>query len=241
MDKPKILITGASKGIGQAIAEKLSQQYTVILHASKPENLPAAREGVHHLCADFSDNSQLIDFCSRLKKEHGDSLYAVINNAGLTFDKSLIFQPEKDIDTIIQVNLKAPIMICKTAMKIFNAKKSGVIINISSIVAQTGNAFQAVYTSTKAGLIALSKSLAQEAAVLNQDGHNIRVLSIAPGFIETNMTSALPEAEREKYLNRIPARRFGTPEDIAEQVSFLLSDKASFINGVNIEINGGMI
>ena len=241
MDKPKVLITGASKGIGQAIAQKLSEQYTVILHASKPENLPPAQDGIHHLCADFSDNNQLSEFCSRLKKEHGESLFAVINNAGLTFDKSLIFQPEKDIDTIIQVNLKAPIMICKTAMKIFNTKKSGVVINISSIVAQTGNAFQAVYTATKAGLIALSKSLAQEAAVLNQDGHDIRILSISPGFIETNMTSTLPEAERVKYLNRIPARRFGTPEDVANQVLFLLSEKASFINGVNIDINGGMI
>jgi len=241
MEKPKVLITGASKGIGKAIAEKLAEHYTLILHASKPENLPPTGEGIFHLCADFSDNTQLTEFCSRLKKEHGDSLYAIINNAGLTFDKSLIFQPEKDIDTIIQVNLKAPIMICKTAMKIFNAKKSGVIINVSSIVAQTGNAFQSVYTSTKAGLIALSKSLAQEAAVLNQDGHSIRVLSIAPGFIETNMTNALPEAEKEKYLNRIPARRFGTADDIAESVAFLLSEKASFINGINFDINGGMI
>ena len=239
--KPKVLITGASKGLGRAMAEKLASDYSLILHASKPENIPLNLAGHNILCADFSDPAQVNEFCSKLKKEHGDDLYAVINNAGITLDKSLIFQPEKDIDLILQVNLKAPIMICKTAMKLFNLKKKGVIINVSSCVGQSGNAFQAVYSATKAGLVALSKSLAQEAASLNQDGHDIRVLSISPGFIETDMTNILPEAEKAKYLSIIPSRRFGTPEDVAETVLFLLSEKAAFINGSNVDINGGMI
>ncbi len=241
MEKQKVLITGASKGIGKAIARILAPHYDLILHASKPENLPPAGEGVAHLCADFSDPEQLAGFCSRLKKEHGDSLYAVINNAGITLDKSLIFQPEKDIDTLLQVNLKAPILICKTAFKLFNIRKSGVIINLGSCVGQSGNAFQAVYAATKAGLVALSKSLAKEAGSLNPDGHEIRILSISPGFIETGMTDSLPETVKDQYLSNIPSRRFGLAEDVAELVLFLLSPKASFVNGSNMEINGGML
>ncbi len=182
----------------------------------------------------------MADFCKTLKREHGDELYAVINNAGVTFDKSLIYQPEQEIDKMLQVNLKAPIMICKTAMKIFTLNKSGVIINISSVVGETGNAFQAVYAATKAGLVALSRSLAKEAAALS-DEHSIRVLSVSPGFVETDMTSAIPDAEKEKYLKMIPAHTFGKVEDIAEMIAFLLSDKASYINGTNIHVNGGLI
>jgi len=117
---------------------------------------------------------------------------------------------------------------------------SGVIINISSVVGESGNAFQSVYAATKAGLAALSRSLAQEAAALNES-HNIRVLSVSPGFVETDMTAGIPEAIREKYLNLIPAKRFGKADDIADAIEFLLSDKASYINGTNIHINGGLI
>ena len=241
MEKKKVLITGASKGLGLAIARKLSGEYTLILHASKEESFISVEPGSAVLCADFSDNDQITDFCKRLKKEHGDDLYAVINNAGVTFDKPLNFQPEREIDAMISVNLKAPILICKTAMKIFGLNKKGVIINISSVVGETGHAFQSVYAATKAGLVALSKSLAQEAAALSDDDHRIRVLSLSPGFIETNMTATIPEAEKEKIFKMIPAKRFGTADDVAEAIAFLLSDKASYINGTNININGGLI
>jgi len=132
-------------------------------------------------------------------------------------------------------------MICKTAMKIFGLNSSGVIINISSVVGESGNAFQSVYAATKAGLTALSRSLAQEAAALNDDRHNIRVLSVSPGFIETDMTAGIPQTIKEKYLNLIPAKRFGKVDDIADAIVFLLSEKASYINGTNIHINGGLI
>jgi 3-oxoacyl-[acyl-carrier protein] reductase len=238
--KKKVLITGASRGLGLAISKKLSAEYSLILHASKEESFSEAVPGAHILCADFSDSDQIADFCKRLKAEHGDSLYAVINNAGLTLNKSLIFQPERDIDAMLNINLKAPIMICKTAMKIFNLNKEGVIINLSSCVGETGSPFQSVYAAAKAGLVALAKSLAQEAGALNEK-HNIRVLSVSPGFIETDMTSDIPQSDKDKYFQMIPANRYGKAEDVAEAISFLLSDKASYINGTNIHINGGLI
>lgn len=239
MEKKKVLITGASKGLGLAISKKLSGEYALILHATKKESFTHIEPGSEILCADFSDPDQLTSFCKTLKKEHGDSLYAVINNAGLTFDKPLNFQPEREIDAMLNVNLRAPIMICKTAMKIFGLNNSGVIINISSVVGESGNAFQSVYAATKAGLTALSRSLAQEAAALNSN--NIRVLSVSPGFIETDMTAAIPQIIKDKYLNMIPAKRFGKVDDIADAIAFLLSDKASYINGTNIHINGGLL
>jgi 3-oxoacyl-[acyl-carrier protein] reductase len=125
-------------------------------------------------------------------------------------------------------------------MKIFSLTQEGVIINISSVVGESGNAFQSVYAATKAGLTALSRSLAQEAAVTNTE-HKIRVLSVSPGFIETDMTAAIPEAIKQKYFNMIPAKRFGKVDDVADTIVFLLSDKASYINGTNIHINGGLI
>jgi 3-oxoacyl-[acyl-carrier protein] reductase len=241
MEKKKVLITGASKGLGLAISKKLSGEYTLILHASKKESFTHIEPGSHILCADFSDSEQLAGFCKQLKKEHGDALYAVINNAGVTYDKPLNFQPEREIDAMLNVNLRAPIIICKTAMKIFGLNSSGVIINISSVVGESGNAFQSVYAATKAGLTALSRSLAQEAAALNDDRHNIRVISVSPGFIETDMTAGIPQTIKEKYLNLIPAKRFGKVDDIADAIVFLLSEKASYINGTNIHINGGLI
>lgn len=239
MGKPKVLITGASKGLGLAMAKKLNNDYCLILHASKTENITEYLEGNHVLAADLSNSEELKDFCKQLKAQHGDDLYAVINNAGMSLDKPLTFQPEKDIDTMIAVNLKAPIMISKTVAKIFGLRGKGVIINVSSCVAETGNAFQSVYAATKAGLIAFSKSLAKEVGVL-YDKHQIRILSISPGFIQTPMTDAIPETEKEKYLKMIPTQRFGNADEIAETVAFLISEKASYINGSNIDINGGL-
>jgi 3-oxoacyl-[acyl-carrier protein] reductase len=240
MTKKKILITGASRGLGLAISKKLSANYSLILHASNKDSFTDVEPGSELLCADFSNADELAAFCKQLKKQHGDSLYGVINNAGVTFDKPLNYQPDKEIDAMLNVNLRAPIMICKTAMKIFGLNQSGVIINISSVVGETGNAFQSVYAATKAGLASLSRSLAQEAAALNQE-HSIRVLSVSPGFIQTDMTDSIPEAIKDKYLNMIPAKRFGKVDDVAEAIAFLVSDKASYINGTNIHINGGLI
>jgi 3-oxoacyl-[acyl-carrier protein] reductase len=240
MPEKKILITGASRGLGFAISKALSAEYTLILHATRKESFTNVDPKHHLLCADLSDPNELNDFCKRLKKEHGDTLYGVINNAGVTFDKSLIYQPENEIDKMLHVNLKAPIMICKAVLKQFLLNKQGVIINLSSCVGETGNAFQAVYSATKAGLAALSKSLAREVSALSEE-HAIRILSIAPGFIETEMTDSVPEKFRQEYLKAIPANRFGNVNEVAEVVAFLMSDKASYINGTNININGGIL
>lgn len=240
MPEKKILITGASRGLGLAISNILSKEYTLILHATRKESFNNIDSKHHLLCADLSNPVELNEFCKRLKKEHGDTLYGVINNAGVTFDKSLIYQPENEIDRILQVNLKAPIMICKAVMKQFLLNKRGVIINVSSCVGETGNAFQAVYSASKAGLAALSKSLAREVSALSEE-HAIRILSIAPGFIETEMTGQVPEKFRQEYLKAIPANRFGNVNEVAEVVAFLMSDKASYINGTNININGGIL
>jgi len=242
----KVLITGASRGIGKAIALKLQDHYDLILHASTVENLGSVfselKQPERHdsLCADLSDPEAVRGFCSDLKKRFSDSLFGVINNAGITIDKSLLFQPEADIEKMLQVNLKAPIMISKAAYKIFHAREQGVIINISSCVGETGNAFQSIYAASKAGLVAFSKSLAREAGVLLQQ-HAIRVFSVSPGYIETEMTQKLPKIEKVKYLENIPAKRFGQPEDVASVVAFLLSDSASYINGSEIKINGGIL
>ncbi|WP_316736675.1 SDR family oxidoreductase [Pedobacter aquatilis] len=240
MEKRKVLITGASRGIGLAIAKKLSSNYELILHATTEQSFTETLPNSTLLCADFSNPDEVNNFCKTLKKLHGKDLYAVINNAGVTFDKSLIFQPENEIDKMLQVNLKTPILICKTAMKIFSLNKFGVIINISSCVGESGNAFQSVYAATKAGLIAFSKSIAKEIGVLNP-AHNIRVLSVSPGFIESDMTDKIPDAEKANYLKMLPSGRFGKTEEIASTVSFLISDEASYINGSNIQINGGIL
>jgi len=240
MPEKKILITGASRGLGLAISKALSKEYTLILHATRKESFTDVDPKHHLLCADLSNLTELNEFCKRLKKEHGDTLYGVINNAGITFDKPLVYQPENEIDRMLQVNLKAPIMICKAVMKQFLLNKQGVIINVSSCVGETGNAFQAVYSATKAGLAALSKSLAREVAALSEE-HAIRILSIAPGFIETEMTDKVPENFRQEYLKAIPANRFGNVNEVADVVAFLISDKASYINGTNININGGIL
>jgi 3-oxoacyl-[acyl-carrier protein] reductase len=240
MPEKKILITGASRGLGLAISNALSKEYTLILHATRKESFTNPDPKHLLLCADLSDPNELNDFCKRLKKEHGDTLYGVINNAGVTFDKSLVYQPENEIDKMLHVNLKAPIMICKAVMKQFLLNKQGVIINVSSCVGETGNAFQAVYSATKAGLAALSKSLAREVSALSEE-HAIRILSIAPGFIETEMTDSVPEKFRQEYLKAIPTNRFGNVKEVADVVAFLVSDKASYINGTNININGGIL
>jgi 3-oxoacyl-[acyl-carrier protein] reductase len=237
--KKKVLITGASRGLGLAISKILAPYYHLILHASTPESFTETIPDSDILCADLSDAEQLTEFCKQLKKQHGSELYGVINNAGVTFDNSIIYQPEKHIDAMLNINLKAPIMICKTVMKLFSANGGGVIINMSSVVGQSGNAFQAVYAATKAGLVAFSKSLAQEAAAIG-DQHNIRVLCVSPGYIETDMTANIPAEMKEKYLKMIPAQRLGNPNDVAETICFLLSEKASYINGTNVHINGGL-
>ena len=242
----KVLITGASRGIGKSIALKLQDKYSLILHASCEENLDTVwnelRNSENHdkLCADFANGEELKNFCNTIKKNFSKDLYCVINNAGITLDKALMYQPEDEIDKMLQLNLKAPIMISKAAFKVFHAKQRGIIINISSVIGELGNAFQCVYAATKAGLTGFTKSLAREAGELSEI-NDLRVISVSLGYIETGMTKKIPEPFKIKYKTHIPLKRLGQASEVAGVIAFLLSDEASYINGSDIKINGGII
>lgn len=239
-----VLVTGASRGIGWAVAKALAEEYRLILHASREESLSdlVSEIGGDHevLCADFSDSEATADFCKRLKKTAGKSLFAVVNNAGIAMDKPLIYQSVETMDAMLNVNVKAPLLIAKVALKIFMANNEGVLINMSSCVGRTGNAFQVVYSMTKAAMTAMSKSVAKEVGVLKKE-HRIRSLSIAPGFVETDMTAGLSEAVREQYLGMIPSSYFGSVEEIAKVVRFAISEDAGYVNGTEIAVNGGLV
>lgn len=240
----KVLVTGASRGIGRAIALALAKSYRLVLHASHESSLVSLMaeigDGHEALCADFTDMAATREFCKQLKKMAGKSLYAVVNNAGIAIDKPLMYQSVNSMDAMLNVNVKAPLLISKTALKIFMVNNEGVLVTMSSCVGQTGNAFQVVYAMTKAAMTVMSKSIAKEIAVLNK-GHKIRSVSIAPGFIETDMTKELPDSVREQYLKMIPSSYFGDPNDVANVVKFVLSKNASYINGTEIAVNGGIV
>ena len=244
MNRKKILITGASRGIGKAIAKNLAKDYDLILHASKPESLNKLIDelGQNHeiLCADFSDLEMTKNFCRSLKKIAGQSLYAIINNAGIAVDKPLIYQSINDIDKMLSINVKAPLLISKTALKIFISNKEGVIINIGSCVGKTGNAFQVVYSMTKAAMVNMSKSIAKEVSAIDKT-LNIRAITVSPGFIDTDMTKNLSEDLKQKYLEMIPSSYFGNAEEVANVVEFALSKKSKYVNGVDIAVNGGLV
>lgn len=242
----KVLVTGASRGIGKATALTLAEDgYSLILHASQPSSLDGLVEeippGTNYevMTADFSSEEETLKFASVLKKAHKD-LYAIISNAGIALDKPLAYQPLADINRLIQVNLKAPILLAKAAMKIFSRSKQGVFISLSSCVGEMGNAFQAVYAATKAGNVAMCKSLCKEIGLLNEN-HQVRFLTVSPGVIETDMVQSLSDDIKEKYLANIPANRAGNAQEVANALSFLLSDEASYINGSDIKINGGLL
>lgn len=229
------------------MAEKLTFEYDLILHASSAESLAevqaslAALGGkqVSILPADFSDPEAQEVFCKALRTQFGDNLYAVVNNAGLCLDKPILYQPTAKIDLMLNVNLRAAILVGKTALKIFVKRGGGVIINIGSVVGEMGHAYQSVYSATKAAMSGLSRSWAQEAAAL-APGAQIRALTVNPGFFLTDMTARIPEAMLEPYRQRIANGTFGQPAQLADFVAFLLSDKAAYLNGVELSINGGM-
>jgi 3-oxoacyl-[acyl-carrier protein] reductase len=241
--KRQVLITGASRGIGLVIARMLASDYDLILHSRDPvalQSLVGQLPGSHRfIVADLSKKDQLNQLCKDLKKIAPD-LYAVINNAGITKDKPLLFQSEDDMDELFAVNLKAPLLINKAVLKLLHSKGRGVIINMGSCVGEMGNAFQVAYAMSKAAILSMTKSIAKEVTALNPDS-KIRAVCISPGFISTDMTASIDAAMMDRYLQLIPSRRIGTSEEVASAVKFVLSDEASYINGVEIKINGGIV
>lgn len=237
------VITGAARGIGKAIALKFASEganiaFTDLAINEDAENTKKEIEalGVKVIAyasnaADFAQTEQVVN---QIIADFG-SLDVLVNNAGITKDGLMLRMSETQWDAVINVNLKSAFNFIHAALPQMMKQRKGAIINMASVVGVHGNAGQANYASSKAGLIALAKSVAQE-----MGPKGIRANAIAPGFIETAMTAALPEKVREEWKKRIPLRRGGTPEDIAEVATFLASDMSSYVTGQVIQIDGGM-
>ena len=241
-EKKLALVTGASRGIGLAIAQRLiNDGYRVVGTATSEPGVEALngklqQSGSEHsaILLDISNSEQTETALSEFLKEQGTPA-VVVNNAGITRDNLFLRLGEEDWQAVINTNLSGVYRVCKTLTRAMLKKKEGSIINISSIIGSTGNAGQANYAAAKAGLEGFSRSLAQEIG-----SRNITVNCIAPGFIQTDMTDVLPEAQKEAILATIPGKRFGKPEDIAGAVAFLASDDARYITGQTLHVNGGM-
>jgi 3-oxoacyl-[acyl-carrier protein] reductase len=233
------LVTGASGGIGAEIARALHAQGAVIaVSGTRRDALDSLAgefsERVHVLPADLSDPAAAAALIAAAEAAMG-SVEILVNNAGLTKDGLAMRMSDADWARVLDVDLGAPFRLSRAALKFMMRRKSGRIINIGSIVGATGNPGQANYCAAKAGLVGLTKSLAQEIA-----SRNITVNLIAPGFIETPMTDALNETQKSALAEKIPLGRLGTPADIAAAVVYLASNEAAWITGTTLHINGGM-
>jgi len=238
------IVTGAAQGIGKAIAKRLADAghnvviSDVVLDAAEKTAQELSASSGSKVIAVKSDVSKAADVEVMFKKvveEFGGVDY-LINNAGITRDNLALRMTEQDWDFVLNVNLKGAFLCSQQAAKIMIKKKSGRIVNIASVSGLLGTAGQANYASSKAGLIALTKTFARELA-----SRNITVNAIAPGFIITEMTAKLPDKVKEEYYKQIPLARGGTPEDIASAVEFLISSGSSYITGAVINVNGGMV
>jgi len=233
------LITGASGGIGAAIAKALYEAGAVIaISGTRVEVLQQLKdeigEGVHILPCNLSSAEDVEKLVPAAEAALG-GLDILVNNAGITKDGLAMRMKDEDWQSVIDVNLTANFRLSRAAMRLMMKKRWGRIINITSIVGVTGNPGQANYVASKAGLIGMTKSLAQELA-----SRNVTVNCIAPGFIATPMTEALNDKQKEAILGRIPAGRMGGPTDIASAVVYLASQEAGYVTGQTIHVNGGM-
>ena len=234
-----IIVTGASGGIGNSIIEKLNQAGANILASgTKTEKLDELKdkfEKIKILKFDISQSEKIEEFIENATNELGGSLDGIINNAGITQDNLAIRMSLEEWQKVININLTSTFLLSKFAIKKMLKNKSGKIVNITSVVGHTGNLGQANYTASKAGIVAMSKSLAIEYAK-----KNININCISPGFIKTAMTDKIDEKFKEVIISKIPSARLGEPDDIANAVLFLSSDQSNYINGQTMHVNGGM-
>ena len=236
------LVTGASRGIGKAIAQQLAAQGAIVIGTATTEAgaqaisayLQAQNAQGVGMALDVTQADSIDGFLAQITTQFGAPVF-LVNNAGITRDGLLLRMKDSDWDAIINTNLTAIFRLSKACLKGMSQARWGRIINISSVVGQMGNAGQCNYAAAKAGLEGFSRALAKE-----MGGRGLTVNCIAPGFIDTDMTHALTEAQQATMLAQIPANRLGQPEDIAHAVVFLASDQAGYINGVTLAVNGGM-
>lgn len=235
----KALVTGASGGIGTAIANALhAQGATVGLHGTREEKLQQIAtdlgDRTHVFPASLSDTEAVKALASRAEEEM-EGVDILVNNAGITKDGLFVRMSDDDWDAVLDVNLKAVFQLTREAVYPMMRRKTGRIINITSVVGVTGNPGQANYCASKAGMIGMSKSLAMEIA-----SRGVTVNCVAPGFIETPMTDALNDKQRDAILATIPSKRLGSGSEVASAVAYLASEEASYITGQTIHVNGGM-
>ena len=239
LEKKNVIVTGASGGIGNAIIKKLSEAGANILASGtrieKLEDLKKNFEGLKILKFDISQSDKIEEFIENATNELGGSLDGIVNNAGITQDNLAIRMNLDEWQKVININLTSTFLMSKVAIKKMLKNKSGKIVNITSVVGHTGNLGQANYTASKAGIVAMSKSLAIEYAK-----KNININCISPGFIKTAMTDKIDEKFKEVIIWKIPSARLGEPDDIANAVLFLSSDQSDYINGETLHVNGGM-
>jgi 3-oxoacyl-[acyl-carrier protein] reductase len=239
LDGKSALVTGASGGIGAAIARALHNQgAAVVLSGTRRDALEAlaAELGVRaFVCpADLRDAAEP-DALIESAEQAAGPLWAVVNNAGMTRDMLALRMSDQDWQAVLDVDLSAPFRLARAVLRGMLRRRAGRIVNIASIVGSTGNAGQANYAAAKAGLVGMTKALAQEVA-----SRGITVNAVAPGFVTTAMTDKLSEQQRTKLTEAIPLGRIGKPEDIAAAVAYLASDEAGWVTGATLHVNGGM-
>jgi 3-oxoacyl-[acyl-carrier protein] reductase len=239
-----VLVTGASRGIGAAIAKTLAAQGLKVwinyrsgeeaARAVKAE-IEAAGGKAEIIGFDVSDEAAFVDAIKHIITCDGELSY-LVNNAGITKDGLAMRMKADQFMAVIQANLFSAFVGCREALKVMGKKRFGAVVNVASIVGETGNAGQTNYAASKGGVIAMTKSFAQEAAP-----RGIRYNVVTPGFIATDMTDVLKEEIKEAFTAKVPLGRFGNPEEVADAVAFLLSDHASYITGETLKVNGGML
>ncbi len=238
-----VLITGASKGIGAEIAKVLAGYglKVWINYRSKPEIADALQKEIQAdgrtaavIGFDASNESDFTDGIKSIIDSDGELSY-LVNNAGVTNDKLALRMKLEDFESVIKTNLNSAFLGCREALKVMSKKRFGSVVNISSIVSESGNIGQVNYSASKGAMNSMTKSFALEGSA-----RGIRYNAITPGFIATDMTDELSDDVKKSYTDKIPLKRFGDPKDVAEAVAFLLSDNSSYITGEILKVNGGM-